>query len=231
MTEYDKKFMLQLMESFKKHGLICNSSKRLCADDHGFFLYVLSVRPCPIGGVYIETGVRFCWFNPDGSILFKFYFGNKFGDNRVRVDKYMLWTQDSFDTQKILETPGAYEYVEKCLFKNIDMYRELKNLKKFRKALIQRKDFHYLQFGKNSKKRDVDLAIINYLLGNFDESRESLEYITSIVGEREHFNKIINLCREKNIDYDYINNEIMENRLSLQKHFKKLPVNPNGYFN
>ena len=106
----------------------------------------------------------------------------------------------------------------------------LENLKKFRKALLKRKDFHYHQFRENSQKRDVELAMINYLLGNFDDTRESLEYITSIIGEREHFNKIISLCRAKKIDYDYINNEITENRLSLRKYFKNLPVNPDGYF-
>ena len=59
MTEYDKQFMKQLANSLKQYGLLSNSTGKFWGDDNGFYIYLMSIRSCPIGGVFVETGVQF----------------------------------------------------------------------------------------------------------------------------------------------------------------------------
>lgn len=227
MTEYDKQFMKQLANSLKQYGLLSNSTGKFWGDDNGFYIYLMSIRSCPIGGVFVETGVQFFW--KDNSVhTFGFYFSYGWS-NRFVLSRYgMPW--GSFDTKKIAETPGAYEEIETAIYRIIEAYRDLKNLSALHFALKNRNDLFYLNHRNECNINDVNLGVTKYLLGDFDGAERIFENVTNDAYTTPFKERMLELCRAKTIDYEYLNSEITKNRIECRTTFKKLPVSPDGYF-
>ena len=205
-------------EYLKPLGLMPNSTKRLWAEDNGFYLTYVDIAPWHDFGVCFDVAVQFLWRELNIN-----YFEYSEPDPRIIISE----TQDlggciSFDEF------GWQEQLDKSLeavCQKVVIYRALRDIRCVCESLKVRHDLlstHY-----DYQKRDTTRATALALTGNIDEAKEIFNY-SVLISTPEYRDDFSEECLKhiENGDFtESINLAINRQRQQFSKKWKPLKAN------
>lgn len=225
MDPYNVEFKKQIGEYLTNKGLISNKSKQLWLDDNNFFFTVIEISPCKFGGVYINMGINFLWYN-ELYIAYNYYEEN---GSRIYIDNVTNLVVGNYDTKLVVEHPEKMKLITDELSNLLEIYKKYRDLNLLKKALINRRDLFYYNNRNNCNSVDIELAVVYYLLSDFERSNF---IINNYRPNRLYppLTEIENPAANKVLDYTGIEDRIKTRRSAMKKQFPKIDTNKEHFF-
>ncbi|MBQ7355468.1 MAG: hypothetical protein IJW62_08125 [Clostridia bacterium] len=211
-------------------GLYSNSSKRIWYDDNGFYLTIMEIAPCNVGGIFVNIGICPLWKKSLALVNYDIPSGRLTSPevpNFKEALLYCLVDQDEVNLDIALQ-PEVFEYYFRKLMalakRQFEVgFKQLTDLNYFAQKLENRKDSGCRQ--RDGHAIDLDHAIVAMTAGDVEKGKALMEYaIAHSIRPKEVIKAEEMLVHTNSREewLDYINRQIAEGRDLMSKQLKFL---------
>ena len=200
----------------KQAGFIPNSSKRQWIYDGKFYLILLGLNPCGMGGFFTDIGIKFLWGNPENGYEFYDSPQGRIMINATRqYSGAILYESQNFEAE-------IDETIQQLLLQ-IEEYKKLSDLNYLAEKLLDRRDLFWSCHQDDCNMADFNLGVVQMLQGHSDEAKAIFQYIHH---EKTDRSKVcLKYCDSVETFKAYITQKVIENRaLYAEKYRYRLPV-------
>ena len=201
-------------------GFIPRPSKRIWAYDGKFYLIVLELAPCHLGGFFTNLGVSFLWNKPEAAWDFYYfeyanYHWHRLYTEHTNIGGSILYESPNFEAQ--------IDEMIQVLALQVEEYKKLSDLDYLAEKLRNRRDLFWSQHQKDCNMADDSLGIVQMLRGKSDEAKAIFQY--NYHAPSGWAIEYLQHCDSTEAFKTYITQKIMEYRVLYAAKYKyRLPV-------